>query len=399
MISQAQIRDLRFLDNTAASLAGRPNEVCFVESLNEHFYYKVDNLLVDDGVSILTASGTDAFWVKVGAAASSIDTFFVSEGAMAPLTAGDPTSAEVLAWFNANAGGATSGFVRYNGTGTDSIFAPHVLYYVVSPTEVVIVKKPASLDVLFADETSMAPAVAGSPTPAELNTWVTNFVTASARKAFIIRYSGTDFNNDPITYVWYYNDGDITVLRSPSSPVQLPIWAASTFVSTGTLTVAVGSLWESKSDRMTGGSVFDFTESTEWNWLGFAEPMTAFPPATTYIPQYSLLYLDGRNYRRLIGGPASASFTAESAAGMWASMSPIASGTGEIVSKAAHGFLIGQAVYHNGTTWVKAQAPLLCRRERTSLWCSVGMERPPIGSLSTCFRNRVGSLSSNFDKT
>lgn len=65
-INQNQIRDHSVVDVAAAALVGRPNEVAYVASLNNHFYYSIDALAVADAVTTFPALGTNAFWKVVG---------------------------------------------------------------------------------------------------------------------------------------------------------------------------------------------------------------------------------------------------------------------------------------------------------------------------------------------
>lgn len=72
----------------------------------------------------------------------------------------------------------------------------------------------AANDRIFADDTSVAPALAGLPTITEIQTWATtNTVTDQ-----VIIYNGTDVDSGAVTFA-YHSDasGVVTLLRTPDS--------------------------------------------------------------------------------------------------------------------------------------------------------------------------------------
>jgi hypothetical protein len=68
-IAQSQIRDFTISDAASAALVGRPGEVAFIQSFNNHYKFVNSNTLVANGSTILPALGTNNFWQAIYTAA------------------------------------------------------------------------------------------------------------------------------------------------------------------------------------------------------------------------------------------------------------------------------------------------------------------------------------------
>ena len=85
---------------------------------------------------------------------------------------------------------------------------------------------------VFADDTTVGPATAGSPTIGEMNTWAA--LDPGARFDRLAFYTGTDTNTDPITHVFMIDGGgQSTLVQAPSAAADTSIYSDD-----GTLTGA-----------------------------------------------------------------------------------------------------------------------------------------------------------------
>lgn len=77
-MNQNQVKNLFISTIVLANATGRMNEVAYIAELDGIFAYKVDATLVDDGMNVLTAAGTDAAWVRMGSQ-STVKVTFVAD--------------------------------------------------------------------------------------------------------------------------------------------------------------------------------------------------------------------------------------------------------------------------------------------------------------------------------
>ncbi len=191
---------------------------------------------------------------------------FADDTSVNPTIPGDPSNGEIKTWTTANF--ITNAFVRYTGTDTSADPTTH-LFYVDNAGEVEIIKgidsdhtlndwsaaspilalEPVVVndeifrsnstrttgatfdateksnftkiswkpnDRVFIDETSLSPAIAGSPTVNEVNTYLGGVVLDS-----IIFYTGTNVNTDPITHVFLTDQSGVTTLVLSPTNISL----------------------------------------------------------------------------------------------------------------------------------------------------------------------------------
>lgn len=161
---------------------------------------------------VLTSDGTDTLWDDLGVARAHAD-----DTSVAPATAGAPTAAEIDVFATANS--LTDRIVFY--TGDDVPTNPVTYVFHADKAGAVTLLNSPSTGVTangrsFADNTAVAPAVGGLPTPAEIQ----NFTTANTLTDRVIYYTGNDTPSDTPTHVfWVDGAGVVTMIDQTFNPL------------------------------------------------------------------------------------------------------------------------------------------------------------------------------------
>lgn len=115
-LNQNQIKDLKFADITAAKAAGRPNEVCFVESTRKTYFYLTSGAAytADDEDVLTTQNGGDTRWVSSLVSAQNV---------IIPGGIGTPTYDDLQDWLNLtqSSGKLTGGAITANDPGVNAL--------------------------------------------------------------------------------------------------------------------------------------------------------------------------------------------------------------------------------------------------------------------------------------
>ncbi|MDZ7906356.1 MAG: hypothetical protein U5N55_11700 [Cypionkella sp.] len=167
--------------------------------------------LVDHTAGVFATDLAANNWVEVSPSAAALPRVFATNTAVNPATAGAPTLAEMQTYATAQT--VVSNHIVYNGTDLPA-GAPTYVYQVDAAGTVTLVLSPAAsaLPTMFVSNTALNPAVAGAPTAAEFQA----YITAQGISGRFVRYTGTDLASDIDRAVWVVDvAGTATLLYAP----------------------------------------------------------------------------------------------------------------------------------------------------------------------------------------
>ncbi len=161
-------------------------------------------------------------------------TLFLSNTAVGPATAGQPTLAEIAAAAGAN----RDRVLIYSGTDNAGDPITHA-FHIDSAGLVTLVNEPTAgtaNPIVFLSNTAVAPATAGSPTLAEIT------AAAGANRDTFLVYTGTDNAGDPVVSSYYIDSaGTVALVHEPAGAANPTLFlpnAAVAPATTGEPTIA-----------------------------------------------------------------------------------------------------------------------------------------------------------------